>query len=136
MDISGQCRKIAKDFEKRVSHQMAKEGYPKYKHTHYPVLRAMLDKDYVVTTTTIAMEIEETQQSSGKKIKELEKLGFVKKTLLNDDRRSWKVEITNKGFVFYECIIDCMDKASQHSDPELLTKLQWALDDFILYMNS
>lgn len=136
MDIGKQCIQISKDFESRVADRMIKKGYSDYKHKYFYVLKEMLDKDYPVTNTTISIELSETQQCTGKKLKDLMEFGYIRKSVIKDDKRSSEIELTNKGFNFYQDILECIGAASEEYNQDHLKKLSWAVTDFIFAINN
>lgn len=86
---------LARHFQSRALEKLRQRGHPRVRTSHGTVIGNLgLD---TLRLTELAQRGGITQQAMGKLIKELERIGYVRRTLDPSDRRARQIQLTERG---------------------------------------
>ena len=105
-------REFSRDFDRSVANKLRERGYTHISLSHIVVFSNMgLGGTRV---TELAERARITQQAMGKTLKELEKLGYVQRSVDGSDRRARAVCMTDRGLQLVEDAVACGEEVKQH----------------------
>lgn len=94
-NLSRLLREFSRDFERRIWQGLEARGYPDIRPAHSAVF-ANLGLG-AVRVTELAERAQVTQQAMGKMLKELERMGYVARTIDSGDKRAKEIQLTQRG---------------------------------------
>ena len=103
-NISRLLLELARDFEKRTLHKCHERGHSKIRQSHSSLFSNLGFK--AVRLTELAERANITQQAMGKLVKEMERVGYVKRHVDETDKRAKIIELTELGKTL---VVDSME---------------------------
>ena len=120
---------LAKDFEKRSLQKCHERGHTKIRTSHTSLFANLGFES--VRLTELAERAGITQQAMGKLVKEMERLGYIKRQIDNKDKRAKIIELTELGVNLVndsmEIVDEIIDEYSEAVGEDGITDLELAL---------
>ncbi|MCB1845217.1 MAG: MarR family transcriptional regulator [Halioglobus sp.] len=88
-------REFSKDFERRIFTGVQNRGYTDIRVSHIAVF-ANLGMG-AVRVTELAERAQVTQQAMGKMLREIERLGYIRRDVDSEDKRAREIRLTDRG---------------------------------------
>ncbi len=137
-NLSRLLREFARDYERRIGHILAQQGYADIRPAHCTVLSNL--GTGAVRVTELARRAQVTQQAMGKMLKELERMGYVARDVDSADKRARAIRLTSAGEALVETAVAAAEavreqyaaKVGEAELAELEDKLRSALDSLQL----
>ncbi len=104
-------RELSRDYDRRVTRKLHQRGHTAISLSHQVVFANL---GFGTTRVTeLADRAQITQQAMGKTLKELEKLGYLERSIDPADRRARAITITDKGLALVADAIACIEETRQ-----------------------
>ncbi len=97
-------RELSMDFERRIHRELLLRGYSEIRPAHIAVFSHL--GTGAVRVTELAEHARVTQQAMGKMLKEMERLGYIRRDVDSGDKRARKIRLTVLGT---QLTIDCLE---------------------------
>lgn len=101
-------REFSRDIDRRVTHKLRERGHEDFSQSHQVVFSNMgLGRTRV---TELAERARITQQAMGKTLRELERLGYIERSVDPSDRRARAIRLTPRGIQLVEDAVSCFEE--------------------------
>jgi DNA-binding MarR family transcriptional regulator len=110
-------REFSRDFERRIWRGLAARGFPDIRPSHSAVF-ANLGMG-AVRVSELAERAQVTQQAMGKMLKELERMGYITRTVDSSDRRAKEIILTERGVQLAEDSLAVVKELMQYYEDKI-----------------
>ena len=126
-------REFSRDFERRIRQGLSARGHEHIRTAHNVVF-ANLGAG-AVRVTELARRAQVTQQAMGKMLKELERMGYLSRSIDSGDKRAKEIRLTPRGLDLILQSIEVTNEVYAHyaskAGPEGLLSLEQQLRDVV-----
>ena len=126
-NLSRLLREFSSDIERRIWQGLAARGYPDIRRSHSAVF-ANLGMG-AVRVTELAERAQVTQQSMGKMLKELERMGYVARDIDSGDKRAKEIRLTQRGVALAEDSLEVFTQVRSYYANRIGARQLDALED-------
>ena len=103
---------FSKDFERRILSTLQARGHAQIRPSH-SVLFSNLGLG-AVRVTELAERAQVTQQAMGKMLKEVERLGYIERSIDQNDKRAKEIRLTKQGVELVKDSMQVVDEVRQY----------------------